>query len=325
MEPLNSCTWPVHRVPLGAEGLPTLKSSSKGAQAILNGATPYLRQRRLPFSRLYKPGVEGGFRGGLAKEPSAADSATDKSTTPRSLNADDRATKITELEPAEGTFQEFAMKCVLPPHREAISFKSYDDYEAHYVKTHTNRCLECGRNLPSEHLLNVHHEECHDSFAAVRRERGEHTYSCFVEGCERKCMTPQKRRMHLIDKHMYPKNFFFAVTKEGIDGRRSLLVEGGHHRRKSSSAVNTKESKRKSSILETQGGGKQKEEGRKPPAEDEGKTPSAASQPAAPPPDPTERPDTEMEDLAGAMSALQFVPNSVRFGRGGGRAGFAKR
>ncbi|KAF0327280.1 C2H2 type zinc finger domain protein [Colletotrichum asianum] len=259
------------------------------------------------------------------EEPSAADSATDKSTTPRSLDADDRATKITELEPAEGTFQEFAMKCVLPPHREAISFKSYDDYEAHYVKTHTNRCLECGRNLPSEHLLNVHHEECHDSFAAVRRERGEHTYSCFVEGCERKCMTPQKRRMHLIDKHMYPKNFFFAVTKEGIDGRRSLLVEGGHHRRKSSSAVNTKESKRKSSILETQGGGKQKEEGRKPPAEDEGKTSSAVSQPAAPTPDPTERPDTEMEDLAGAMSALQFVPNSVRFGRGGGRAGFAKR
>lgn len=111
------------------------------------------------------------------EEPSAADSATDKSTTPRSLDADDRATKITELEPAEGTFQEFAMKCVLPPHREAISFKSYDDYEAHYVKTHTNRCLECGRNLPSEHLLNIHHEECHDSFAAVRRERGEHTVS----------------------------------------------------------------------------------------------------------------------------------------------------
>ncbi|MBE3046571.1 hypothetical protein IMZ48_29385, partial [Candidatus Bathyarchaeota archaeon] len=45
-------------------------------------------------------------------------------------------------------------------------------------------------------------------------------------------MTPQKRRLHLIDKHTYPKNFFFALTKEGIDGRNSLLLEAGHRRRK---------------------------------------------------------------------------------------------
>ncbi|WYZ40164.1 hypothetical protein EsH8_IV_000505 [Colletotrichum jinshuiense] len=132
-------------------------------------------------------------------------------------------------------------------------------------------------------------------------------------------MTPQKRRMHLIDKHMYPKNFFFAVTKEGIDGRRSLLVEGGHHRRKLSNNFSAaKESKHKSSMpgpSTPQGGQAQK--------------PKDAAQEETAPPAPThqatERPDTDMEDLAGAMSALQFVPNSVRFGRGGGRAGFAKR
>jgi hypothetical protein len=33
--------------------------------------------------------------------------------------------------------------------------------------------------------------------------------------------------------------------------------------------------------------------------------------------------DTEMEDLTGALSSLQFVPPSVRFGRG--RAGFSKK
>nr|XP_036578275.1 C2H2 type zinc finger domain protein [Colletotrichum truncatum]KAF6785476.1 C2H2 type zinc finger domain protein [Colletotrichum truncatum] len=224
------------------------------------------------------------------------------------------------------------MKCSLPPHKEAISFKSYDEYETHYIKAHMNRCLECGRNLPSEHLLNVHHEECHDSFAAVRRERGEHTYSCFVEGCERKCMTPQKRRMHLIDKHMYPKNFFFAVTKEGIDGRRSLLVEGGHHRRKSSNVTSATESKRKSSILESsiaESSQKEEERGATEHQESASKQSatkgSTARRPTTAQADPTERPDTEMDDLAGAMSALQFVPNSVRFGRGGGRAGFAKR
>ncbi|GKT46635.1 zinc finger protein [Colletotrichum spaethianum] len=233
---------------------------------------------------------------------------------------DDRVSKFTELEPsAEATPEDFTMKCSMPPHREVLAFKSYDEYEAHYVKTHTNRCLECGRNLPSEHLLNVHHEECHDSFAAVRRERGEHTYSCFVEGCERKCMTPQKRRMHLIDKHNFPKNYFFAVTKEGIDGRRSLLVEGGHHRRKPSSAFSTtKESKRMSSILESTSQGKESQ------ASGDAIT-KTMTEPTPAHPATTGRPDTEMDDLAGAMSALQFVPNSVRFGRGGGRAGFAKR
>lgn len=142
-------------------------------------------------------------------------------------------------------------------------------------------------------------------------------------------MTPQKRRMHLIDKHMYPKNFFFAVTREGIDGRRSLLVEGGHHRRKSSN-VHAKDAKRRSSIQDPsssqgQGQGQQREEGHEK-REDGASAPTqdASTQPTAQRA-PTERPDTEMEDLAGAMSALQFVPNSVRFGRGGGRAGFAKR
>jgi hypothetical protein len=34
----------------------------------------------------------------------------------------------------------------------------------------------------------------------------------------------------------------------------------------------------------------------------------------------------DMDDLSGAMSALKFVPPSVRFGRGGGRArgGFSR-
>jgi len=36
-------------------------------------------------------------------------------------------------------------------------------------------------------------------------------------------------------------------------------------------------------------------------------------------------PDVEMDSLAGALSALQFVPSSVRFGRGGKRGGFARK
>ena len=68
-----------------------------------------------------------------------------------------------------------SLKCSMPPHKAALSFRTYEEYETHYNKAHVNRCLECGKNLPSDHLLNVHIEECHDVFAAVKRERGENT------------------------------------------------------------------------------------------------------------------------------------------------------
>lgn len=69
------------------------------------------------------------------------------------------------------------MRCLLPPHREALAFRSYTDYETHYHKAHSNRCFECRKNFPSDHLLSVHIEEQHDAFAAVLREKGEHTVS----------------------------------------------------------------------------------------------------------------------------------------------------
>lgn len=67
------------------------------------------------------------------------------------------------------------MICSLPPHRQTLSFASYEEYEIHYLKTHTNRCTECRKNFPTEHFLNLHIEENHDSLVSVRRERGEKT------------------------------------------------------------------------------------------------------------------------------------------------------
>ncbi|KAG5951274.1 hypothetical protein E4U53_003457 [Claviceps sorghi] len=209
------------------------------------------------------------------------------------------------------------MKCSLPPHREPLAFRSYQEYESHYSTFHTNRCLECRKNFPSEHLLSVHIEESHDPLVRVKRDKGEHTYSCFVEGCERKCLTHQKRRLHMIDKHMYPRNFFFGITKDGIDGRRSLLVENTHHRRRSSTVSLTKESRREASITkgkELASTVRDDESGRK------------SSESTVEEPQIKHNVDAEMADLSRAMSALQFIPSSVRFGRGRGRgrAGFSK-
>lgn len=131
-------------------------------------------------------------------------------------------------------------------------------------------------------------------------------------------MTHQKRRMHLIDKHMYPKNFFFAVTRDGIDGRRSLLNDGSHHRRRSSTNSQAiKNSRRRASLMEGEIVSSQPEdkskEAPKSPAVKNVENKQEKHKPV----------DTEMADLTGAMSSLSFVPPSVRFGRG--RAGFSKR
>ena len=90
------------------------------------------------------------------------------------------AAKIVELDPSSRPSEQSSgveMRCSLPPHREVLVFKTYDDFESHYSKEHSHRCLECRRNFPSGHLLNLHHEESHDPLLAMKREKGEHTVS----------------------------------------------------------------------------------------------------------------------------------------------------
>jgi hypothetical protein len=117
----------------------------------------------------------------------------------------------------------------------------------------------------------------------------------------------------LIDKHSYPKDYFFSVTRDGIDGRHSLLLQNRRHRQKPKSGtiqdcVNTPgELGNSANSMTIQESCKVET----PVVEDDNANSS------------TGVPEVEMEDLSKAVSALQFVPSSVRFGRGG-RAGFAK-
>ncbi|KAJ4423962.1 hypothetical protein N0V82_001390 [Gnomoniopsis sp. IMI 355080] len=118
-----------------------------------------------------------------------------------------------------------AIQCSLPGHTRGLSFTYYQEYERHYVQVHTNRCLECGRNFPTAHIMSLHIQEHHDALAEMKREQGACTYACFMEACENKFKSYKQRREHLIDDHAYPRNYFFAVTKYGIDRRQSMLVE----------------------------------------------------------------------------------------------------
>jgi hypothetical protein len=143
------------------------------------------------------------------------------------------------------------MQCNLVPHREILRFETQEQYEVHYTKEHANRCATCLRNFPSPRFLELHIEENHNALREALAARGEKTYGCFVEDCDRKCSTPQKRRLHLIDKHMFPKTYNFRIIDQGIDNVSSMLREGrrrtistvnechgaGRHRRKASSQL----------------------------------------------------------------------------------------
>ncbi|XPS75543.1 hypothetical protein M3J07_007618 [Ascochyta lentis] len=128
------------------------------------------------------------------------------------------------------------MKCLLPPH-DPLAFASIQEFDVHYHKTHMNRCSECYKNFPDEHILHLHITENHDPFSAAKRDRGEQTYACLVPTCDRLCSTAPKRRMHCIDKHQFPKNYDFFIINDGIDRRNSMLRPT--HRRRSSTMTST--------------------------------------------------------------------------------------
>ncbi|CAI7661676.1 unnamed protein product [Penicillium glandicola] len=178
------------------------------------------------------------------------------------------------------------MHCSLPPHRETLSFTSYDDYEVHYLQNHVNRCSGCSKNFPTGHLLNIHIEENHDPLAAARRARGDKTYGCFIEDCERKCSTPQKRRLHLIDKHMFPRSYNFYIVNDGIDKQTSMLRPMSSHRRRisTSSALEGRLRRRSSA--------------------------SQSNPPVTEIPEKNSK-DMDIDELEKSMSALKFVPTSV--------------
>ncbi|KAH6644558.1 hypothetical protein C7974DRAFT_430321 [Boeremia exigua] len=260
----------------------------------------------------------------------SSSSTEDPSTFSREQSAD---VKLVHLDSESAASAPPAvMKCLLPPH-EPVAFASFEEYDVHYQKTHMNRCSECQKNFPDEHILHLHIAENHDPFNAARRERGEQTYACLVSTCERLCSTAPKRRMHCIDKHQFPKNYDFFIINDGIDRRNSMLRQT--HRRRSStmnsmpsepraqsSAGATAEAmdvvqpdeteqvdsqqqrERRSSHVKLRGrGGFSHPQGRGHQAVQNSATLSA---------DPVDK-------LASSMSALHFIPHSVRMTRGTGR------
>ncbi|SMR47682.1 unnamed protein product [Zymoseptoria tritici ST99CH_3D1] len=217
--------------------------------------------------------------------------------------------KYTQLEPQSK--EAITIRCTLPPHKPT-SFTTYRDYETHYSKLHTNRCSECQKNFPSDHFLELHLAENHDPIVATRRDRGDKTYACFVEGCDKLCRDWKKRSFHLIDKHLFPKNYDFLIVNNGIDGRRSMLrpgVDAQGHRRSSregrgSSSTEATQSTEATSVSQQ--------------TDVSELTPRPAEKKVEP------KQDLLLDSVTKSMSSLQFVPRSITFGKRKGKSGFAK-
>jgi hypothetical protein len=128
--------------------------------------------------------------------------------------------------------------------------------------------------------------------------------------------------MHLIDKHMFPKDYDFYVVNDGIDQRSSMLRSGRHRRRSSAvqhkADIEDKARRRASTIEDTPGAiGDANRSGSHENKQQTDVSAETATTPAA-------KLDVEMDDLTGAISALKFVPPSVKFGRNKGRSGFSR-
>lgn len=217
-------------------------------------------------------------------------------------------------------------KCDLPPH-EPLAFETVASYEAHYAAQHSHRCVECFVNLPSDHFLQLHLSEFHNPFTELRREAGEKTYECFVEGCEKICAEWKKRRLHLIDKHGYPRNYDFLVVRNGIDGRSSLLRPGvdEHGHRRSSRNRSSRQESQESDVAQQGRPAKLTDEMDEEPDHARYKSSSRQDRNRVIPgimQHGTE--GVSVDSMSASMASLSLVPSNITFGRNSARAGFSK-
>ncbi|KAJ8695432.1 hypothetical protein PTI98_008036 [Pleurotus ostreatus] len=222
--------------------------------------------------------------------------------------------------------------CTLPPtcQRRPTPIAHSKDLEAHYARCHAQVCAEvgCGCVFPDDRLLALHQTECHDPLAAIRKDRGEKIFACHLASCPRLFSTPKTRRLHLIQAHGFPKEYFFAVTNKGIGG---LLRKWGDGASMIRGQWKPREKKTDQGV---QGGSESADDSDDSESDDsegsevmevDGKdgydhadtTPKASARATR------TLDDTDMDKIADSLSSLSLVPASVRFGRGGKTTGFA--
>ena len=159
-----------------------------------------------------------------------------------------------------------------------------------------------------------------------------HQFACHLASCTRLFLTPKARRLHLIQAHGYPKEYFFAVTNKGVGGLLKRWGEGvslirGPWKARDSQG-NKKEDGNDSDDSE------EDDEMVNPPphmdsqndkhdqeygdiANDKEKFADGTNYA-------NRDDDPSVDGLTRTMGSLNLVPPSIRFGRGGKSGGFAQ-
>jgi len=99
------------------------------------------------------------------------------------------------------------------------TFNQVYESEAHYRAVHVFSCSVCKKSLPSNHLLELHIQENHDSFFSLLCER-KASYECFLPTCDNKFWNSSERRDHAISSHDFPPDFRFDEAKNTASGSR---------------------------------------------------------------------------------------------------------
>ena len=168
---------------------------------------------------------------------------------------------------------------------------------------------------------------------------------------------PKTRRLHLIQAHSYPKEYFFAVTNKGVGGllKRwgdgASMIRGTWKPRDNNNGQETKNKEKGNMEVDSDSDGEDdgEEDAEEEDGEDEDgeeldesvaggeETPKAqynngnnARSPAISPKPPSPRQSIRpsllshggVDELTQSMSSLSLVPPSIRFGRGGKGGGF---
>ncbi|BGP41762.1 hypothetical protein JCM10450v2_005828 [Rhodotorula kratochvilovae] len=210
---------------------------------------------------------------------------------------------LASLDAHHRTYHAFVCTAAPPPYDWAVAKGRYEGRE-HYVGSGVEKELVCGRVFPDDRFLELHFTECHDEMAQLRRERGEKIFACFQPSCTQLFATPKGRRLHLVEKHAYPPQFYFGVTIWGIE---DVLKKGGGMVR------------REWKPREGQPGWHGETRAS---SDDSFGSPPSPTQPVMQelprdPEQPTKSSSKDVEDLAAALSgtSISLVPRAVRLAR----------
>jgi hypothetical protein len=151
-------------------------------------------------------------------------------------------------------------------------------------------------------------------------------FACHLQTCQRVFSNPKTRRLHLIDTHAYPKEYFFAVTNKGVGG---LLKKWGD-----GASMLRREWKDRDGDGDDDVKGNEMETDQGIPAKEATATNGDSYSDTTPaPPQPKNKPkqpqtaklttdNDQLDGLTSSMTSLSLVPPSIRFGRGGKSGGF---